>query len=195
MIQGLSFHEVLERILDYRAIADPYLREKLRPGLTLEQIDKQTRDLPFALPDEVKILYQWHDGTEEDWERHPLIGYHDFRPLEEVIERYLQLVEDFIDIDPEIAELLPLFEYENEYYLSQCNAQQRNTGLIYSLYHDLTIEYDSLTSMFCAFLECYEIVALTPEGSPGHEKVINKQQVGEIKLKWNPIRERVYDHP
>lgn len=62
------------------------LRRSLRPGLEPAQIDRKARELPFALPEEVRTLYAWCDGAESSAPDF-VYGY-SFLPLDRAIELY-----------------------------------------------------------------------------------------------------------
>lgn len=40
------------------------MARKLRPGLQLEQVDGMLAEVPQPVPQELRILYSWHDGTD-----------------------------------------------------------------------------------------------------------------------------------
>jgi hypothetical protein len=50
----------------WRMAGVPYL-DDLPPGLTDEDIDRQAAPLGFALPDEVRLWYRWHNGSSGDY--------------------------------------------------------------------------------------------------------------------------------
>lgn len=51
--------EIISRNLKRKA---PEVVSHLQPGLTRQEIDEKTKDLPGRLPEEVYELYQWHNG-------------------------------------------------------------------------------------------------------------------------------------
>lgn len=50
-----TLNQILQSLQQHR----PDTVKTLQPGLTLEQMQKQVRTLPFHLPEEVYELYQW----------------------------------------------------------------------------------------------------------------------------------------
>jgi hypothetical protein len=186
--------DILEQILDYTASVDPKLRDCLCERLSAKKIDDLTREFGFELPTEVEDLYKWHNGMrEEDRETHRLLYYHYFLPLEEALDLHQNFLEsDYI----EEKGLLPLFEFEGEYYAACCTSQKQELAPIYFLYHDETIVYDSLTAMLSSILECYQTGAYSPILDEDGEPLANEVLATQIKLKWNPVRgEMRSSHP
>ena len=71
----------MPRLLDHRLLAElerrwraqsPVVLERMQPGLSDADIDRIAAPLGFELPDEVRTLYRWHDGSgvhEMTWAR------------------------------------------------------------------------------------------------------------------------------
>jgi len=205
--------EILEKIVEYTSI-DPTLRSNFRNGLVVEEIESKLVNSSLCALQEVRSLYQWHDGINNSRE---LFHYHTFLPLDEALAIRKSWIEsnnanNFTLYNPE---LLPLFEFEGEYYCIECTKLSENSGSIWFVYHDTSQVYNSLTTMLFALLECYETGAYQPSlrfyGSASDpefsyiETEIDRQRVAEIKLKHNPVRQEtfnwltssniVYDHP
>lgn len=184
--------DILEKILNYTSI-DPELKPSLQKGLSLEEIELKLRNFPLCVPKEVKRLYQWHDGMDDTGCE--LFHYHRFLPLDESLTLY----KGWID-DPDYSNLLPLFEFEGEYYCILCSQTKEESGSIWFILHGTDQEYDSLTTMLLAALECYEAGAYQPTlkySHAGHSYVetkIDEQKVAEIKLKHNPIRQESFEY-
>lgn len=64
--------------------------EKMAPGLTDEDIDRIAAPLGFRLPEEVRRLYRWHDGSN----LYPFICPRALTSLEQTVEQTLDFVED-----------------------------------------------------------------------------------------------------
>lgn len=201
-----SIAEIMEEILTYTASVDPDLRASLRDGLSYDQIEEKSRDFGLEIPREVKDLYAWHDGMHaENREDHQLLYYHYFLPLDEALElcEHFEEVEFFRYSEDLLGnKILPLFEYECEYYAARCNSEKQDRAPIYFVYHGEKVVYDSLTTMLMSILECYRIGAyiLTPNGDEPF--IEDEQLVAQTKLNWNPVRSsifnrlnRPYNHP
>lgn len=192
-----SVANILEGILSFTASTDPHLGQCLQEGLSSEQINEMTQDFSFRLPREVEELYKWHNGMgPEGREDHRLLYYHYFLPLDEALD----LSKSFAEIDfIEKKGLLPLFEFEGEYYASCCSEEEQELASICFLYHDEHIVYDSLTTMLSSILECYEQKAYVPVMCWAGEPNADEDLAAQIKLKWNPVRQRsglgLCDHP
>lgn len=189
---------ILEEILKYTSI-NSELIPSLHDGITLQEIESKLNSFPFQIPREVEALYQWHNGT--DLEIEFFNGYA-FLPLDEALKirnEWIKCNTDYIVYPPE---LLPLFEFEGEYYCVECSHDKQDCGVIWNVYHDSSREYNSLKTMLLAILECYEVGAYQPTVKyyyPDNpewsyiDTIINEQQVAEIKLKYNPVRKEYFD--
>jgi hypothetical protein len=188
---SMHLSEILEEILQYSSIET---KENLRSGLSQSQLEEIHKDFPFYLPKEVLEMYQWHDGTNVDhYGDCQLFYYHTFLPLEYALklrESWLPTKEEDYIYFP--IELLPLFEFEGEFYCTQCSMEPSEAAPVWFAYHDNSIIYDTLTTMLQSILECYKTEAylLIDE----NEEVVDEQRVADIKLKWNPIRKDTYDY-
>lgn len=84
--------EALERILKWLEEYRPYDASFLQPGLSTNEIEFMTKDLPFKLPHEVYELYQWKNVTnkgDEYWEFGLFFDCWSFKPLNLVVNKYL----------------------------------------------------------------------------------------------------------
>ena len=182
--------EILEEILQYSSIET---KENLRAGLSQGQLEEILKDFPFYLPKEVMELYQWHDGTEVDhYGDCQLFHYHTFLPIKyalNVRESFLPTEKD--DYSYFQPELLPLFEFEGEFYCTQYSKESSETAPVWFIYHDDSVVYDSLTTMLQSILECYKTGAYLLNED---EEIVDEQRVADIKLKWNHIRKDTYDN-
>jgi len=177
--------EILEQILGYTSI-DPEVRQSLRCGLTLEEIESQLHNFPFQVPGEVKELYQWHDGLDSDCQ---LFYYHTFLPLDESLLIYEEYLKEFVE-NGDDEPTLPIFAFEGEYYAAQCSDEQQDSAPIWFIYHGNEIVYNSLKTMLLAILECYETGAYRPILQEwGVDTTVDEQKVSDIKLKYNLIRQ------
>lgn len=84
--------ERISRILKWKA---PKIVSRLQPGLTPQEIDEKTKDLPGRLPEEVYELYQWHNGFSSSNESLVFLAFNeieaDFLSLEASINRFKNL--------------------------------------------------------------------------------------------------------
>jgi SMI1 / KNR4 family (SUKH-1) len=86
-----ALQESVERIKSWVTIKYPEQANRLLPGLTDEEIERITRDLPCPLPAELRCLYKSINGFPVDddydqnlfiWDRHILL------PLQEAMDRW-----------------------------------------------------------------------------------------------------------
>lgn len=88
----LELQKSLERIKSWVKVRYPEQADRLLPGLTNEEIEVITRDLPYPLPEELKCLYKSINGVSFDrsnynrnlfiWDRHTLL------PLQEAMDKW-----------------------------------------------------------------------------------------------------------
>ena len=111
--------DILENILNHTSI-DPNLKPSLQNGLSLEEIELKISNFPLCVPEEFNKLYQWHDGMDTDC---GLFQYYRFLPLDVSLEARNWWMEfnntNFTEVYK--PDLLPLFEFENEFYCIQCS--------------------------------------------------------------------------
>jgi hypothetical protein len=79
--------DLLGELEDELARSAPSVAAALRPGLPRERIDALLEGLPEPIPDDVRALYSWHDGTEEVYGAYRAEVYRGgmFLPLDEAI--------------------------------------------------------------------------------------------------------------
>lgn len=83
-------YNALEGIRNWLVEHNPEVAHSLQAGLTSNEVETLTANLPFALPIEVCLLYQWHNGTSSDG---PFIFNHRFLSLQESVEFYRKNLE------------------------------------------------------------------------------------------------------
>ena len=200
MSDSFSLIQIIEKILQYTCV-DPLLIPNLRSGLSSDDIKEQFKNLehfPFDIPTSFIELYQWHDGIENQRE---MFCYHTFLSLAECLE----IRSEWNDInlshqevgEPDLyeADLLPIFEFEGEYYCIQCHETQQDDGAIWFVYHDSSQVYDSLESMMLSILECYEVKAYKPTFAEYYvDTDIDEEKVSQIKLKYNSCRRKEVEY-
>lgn len=133
---------------------------RLRPGLSLEQIQVLTNDLPIKLPNEVYELYQWRNGCYSDSEQPLPSG--SFLPLEEVISQYHDDREYDYAYDEEerqrrMQELIIIIK-TNGWYFVNCKEDEHGNypvGIHEQGFGNYPT-FQNLTQMMSTILECYE---------------------------------------
>ena len=68
----------LEYILSWLKSTEVEFIDCFNPGLTSQEVDDFSRELPFKLSDEIHELYQWRNGIAD-------IGFNNYRPLVEFL--------------------------------------------------------------------------------------------------------------
>src|SRR5258707_14692056 len=79
---------LLGELEDELARSAPPVAAALRPGLARDQIDALLEALPQPIPEDVRALYSWHDGTEKVHGAYRAEVYRGgmFLPLDEAVE-------------------------------------------------------------------------------------------------------------
>lgn len=82
-----SMPEILARLESVLKTNAPYVSTNLQLGLSPENISKLEQQYHLQLPDEIKAIYQWHNGSVSNTNRLvDFIPIHRFLPLEEALE-------------------------------------------------------------------------------------------------------------
>jgi len=167
--------------------------DEFSPGLIDLEIQNRLADLPFKLPQEVNILYQWRNGSGFDSR---LFVYHDFLDLDRALESFEALNE----VWPEIAEpdtpqpLFPLFEFEGEYFATIGSDKAVTTSPVYyiSEIFEVDLAYNSLTTMLLTLAESCQAGCYTV--SDGRvEKLSDFKRWSRIRQQYNPgTRQQLY---
>ena len=77
--------DVVARLERWLARSYPHKLERLAPGLTDEAIAACERQLGVTLPDGLRALYRWHDGTFDGQLGVDIIGRYALQPLQRAI--------------------------------------------------------------------------------------------------------------
>lgn len=124
----------------------PDLAKALRPGAEAAHLDAAMAGVaPYQLPDDVRVLYRWHNGQMPDGELIP--GYR-FLPIEDAVATYQMM----LDLPPDMQGWnplwFPLLDFEGDVFAVELRRIQRLTTPVFwcpnedsDLYvwtHDLT---------------------------------------------------------
>ncbi|OUL25627.1 SMI1/KNR4 family protein [Nostoc sp. 106C] len=166
--------ETVERIFKHLQQHRAEIAALLQPGLTIEEIQSQIKNLPFCLPQEVYELYQWRNGI--DYSNISKIeNFHfdisfipglDFLPLEEAIESSKE-IEEFRDkyTSPEEENChklwFPIFSSDDLEYLILFgdSVSSQDSPIMHCHLGDGSlpqVKYPNLTTFMMVVAECYE---------------------------------------
>jgi SMI1 / KNR4 family (SUKH-1) len=158
----------------------------MAPGLTLEEIEEKTQDLPFQLSGEVKELYQWRNGGASLFFSNYLKseGLYLFS-LEKAIEftRELKTVSIVTEVleQNQITHALCIFrDFEGWLPFLDCCHEYTSPVLVTTDDQSLRFDYTSLTNMVLTAVECYE------------REILTFNQFGGIHLDKDIKQERAY---
>lgn len=182
----------LERILNWWREHKPADAALFKPGLKLAELQEKLHRLPFQLPNEVYTLYQWHNGTDGDYDECNAFVYHTFMD----IDRALAEAEGYMN-DEEVQHsreeeglptyLFPFCDFEGEYFaIAGIDAETDSTPVYFvSQIYEVYLAFTSLTNMMLALAECYE-TGIYAVGENEHIEVVDEVKFGEVRLKYNP---------
>ncbi|MGM3308483.1 hypothetical protein ACSQ6I_21325 [Anabaena sp. WFMT] len=130
--------------------SDELAQVKMRPGLTVQQIEEKLSGLPYKLPREIVELYQWHNGGHESFLPSPDGGYdlQVFFYLDEAISTAM----DWNDGIFPNRNAFPLFSVEDVIYWTVGSEEQQELAPIYSSDDAELPSHPDATSL-TAFLE------------------------------------------
>lgn len=168
--------QALNRILEWHKQHIPQNLEYLQPGLSKNEIDRLTEDLPFQLSSELYTLYQWRNGSQQgefDYQYAAIFDGWTFRPLQDVVRIYCTKSTNYSYRNRSKHEenyhsymnrfnLLSIFCcLENRYYgRLWLNKKLELSPIIFESFEEgeLSIldKYSSLTSMMLTIAEYYE---------------------------------------
>jgi cell wall assembly regulator SMI1 len=183
----------IERIMNWLQQYQPEFAASFLPGLTREQIQEQTKDLPGFIPEEIYELYQYRNGTLEEM-KSTVYPIFQFLPLDEAVE----IFPDFFDPDETDYSYL----YENKCLFpflrdncSHCAVLLDDKKQLVSPVIDIADEgdislmYQSLTSMMLTIADYLEtgVCYLDAEGFlVTDEEDKQDEKMTAIFLKYNP---------
>lgn len=80
--------EILDHLESVLRTNSPQVLATLRPGISLEQISQLEQQYHAQIPDDIKAIYEWHDGASAMTTTNYLdfIPIHRFVPLEDMLE-------------------------------------------------------------------------------------------------------------
>ena len=150
----------LERIFHWFQENYPTAISSLAPGLSSSKIDEKLSDLPFQVSQEVRELYKWSNGLDEQiFDRKHLLS------LDSAVQEAKAWVEEPYE---EIAymykyegkAIFPIFQIEGDYLaVVETNGEQEISPIVH-LSHaggtEIRLQYANLTAMMLTIAESYE---------------------------------------
>ncbi len=132
----------------------------LQPGLSREEIDARTRELPFRLPEELYALYMWRNGTKQDT---TLFLFRDqfFSSLEEGMANLKAL--PFFGV----PKAFPFAAFEGSFYvlpIEPHSADPRYERPVVSVFEGVDVYFLSLSRMLDTVIDWFEQDVRKPVG-------------------------------
>jgi hypothetical protein len=160
--------------------------ELLFEGLPPSEVEKEILRLPYRLPDEVHELYQWCNGTSDDFrDRVNFRPYYRLLPLQEAVDNTLRLLESqrHFRENPakyrgittvwthNIERLFPILALEDRCFYSVQGSLEAKNPAKSQLFDDLLDQVPipiatSLKGFFQSLLECWDIGVYSLNPSP-----------------------------
>jgi hypothetical protein len=170
----------------------------LKPPLTDAEIMARSKDLRYPLPEDVKDLYRWKNGTDDE-KRNSLgelqmFSLNVFFPLDRLIDFYLNELGSIQDYPLETSHLFPIFQSGiGEQTFMDIALTSKTFGKIYyysrweiELVETIVSYADSLESLLASVIECYEKdIYYLRKGTSVLER-LNDQLECAVFLKHNP---------
>jgi hypothetical protein len=154
----MSLIASLDRIMSWMIANQPIYAESFLPGLSRQEIDSICEVIPGCLSEDIYQLYQWRNGTNEEYWRWMWNFHLHYQPLQEVVETCLAIIEigsDDIGDDGckfDGKYIFPFFHLEKNYYCTLISEGISESSVIVDLYAgggvmDIVLAFNSLTCM------------------------------------------------
>jgi cell wall assembly regulator SMI1 len=142
----------------------PSVAEALQPGLSEAEIAKLEAEYNVQLPEDLRLLYQWHNGI--PWNSGPTITpLHEFYPLEHALKKHAELARQMEASDDNVTRMLeptlswiPLFQDAAGDGYTYDPKRVAEQGAIFDNFME-TAEYTffpSIKNVIAGFVECYD---------------------------------------
>ena len=154
--------KALNRILNWLEQNSALNLSSLQPGLSDDEIDEIVRDLPFKLPTEVRELYKWRNGSEnqnnicESLYLFQADRSYGFYSLQSAIENTISINRFHYGKCYELTVFFTMAEWSGSVLIDPNLNQSR---VVFSHHKECwwrDYQYTSLTNMMLTVAECYE---------------------------------------
>ncbi|MBV6628163.1 MAG: SMI1/KNR4 family protein [Rivularia sp. (in: Bacteria)] len=144
-----------ERVEKWLKLNQPSVASFPYPGLTSQEIQDLTKNLPFKLPKEVQELYQWHNGTRHG---HGFFPFHVFYSLEECLGFNQSIVDYWDDAQSMSLHSLILFSIDKSFFFTVGSCEEKESSSIWVMHmgNEPVVCFQSLTHLLLMMAECYK---------------------------------------
>lgn len=159
-----SMESLLKRLEDILTEKAPSVASAMQPGLSAEEIDQLEVKYGVELSEDVRLLYQWHNGIA--WNSGPTITpLHEFYPLEYSLERRAEGAHHFNASDARIKRMmepilpwLPLFQDAggDGYYFDPERSPEEGAVFKNFLEVGSYTFFPSMKNVIAGLIACYE---------------------------------------
>jgi cell wall assembly regulator SMI1 len=153
-----ELRDVLDDLDEWFRSERPDLYPRLRPGLSrAEMRDLERRVAPYRLPEDLVVLYSWHDGWDEVAEGECIPFFQDmpFNSLGEAVEQYTLWCSLIPEFEPEVGIWhrlwFPAFLVQSGEFVELQSQPGQPAGLVWSFHsHDGLVNptYASVAKLF-----------------------------------------------
>jgi hypothetical protein len=155
-------------------------------GMSEPEVELALSKLPFQVPNEVSLLYQWSAGYDEDNKNLslPWVNFFDFKFLCSInaarkLFSILEEEKEYCGVNIEYfgKPIFPIFEFNYTNYLAVISdSYKKESSLIINISETrgLTIAYSSLYNMLLTIAKAYEVGALYKDSNGRIEEDITK---------------------
>lgn len=148
----------LDKMLAVLKSKRPNIDRDFLPGLSIDEIRKTTRELPFTFPTELEQLYMWRNGTRNIWmnSAEPLFIFrdHSFLPLQDAIKERENIVKYY-----SVRDVFPFASNQGSYLVVSGQTfpyGKRFERPVINIFQGMTIFFFSLPSMLDTVTEWTE---------------------------------------
>lgn len=195
----MQLHHILTELTAIAAQHDPHFPASLQTGLSRADLQAELDAAGFVHrpPQEWFALYGWHNGSVQPDKQPfdtPLFHYHCFLPVEAALAEWARRMETNRHHEPDFPvfepQLLPVFEFEGEFYCIECGDTEQPRAPVWFDFHGSILCYDSLHAMLEAKLECHQTEGIYVRDADGWEDCADEAACAAVLLKHNPCRKQ-----
>lgn len=143
----MSIHARLNAIKKWHTKHASGSENAFLPALSQADIQEQKESFPFAFPQAIYELYQWHNGMKNNA---PFFNEYTFYPLEDALDEYELAQDEELSLKPS---WFPVFGDQGSFFAVECDLLHPQHGCVYfcdSAEEEPHLWYDSLEKMLMA---------------------------------------------
>ena len=163
-----SMPEILSRLEAVLKTNAPHVLRSLQPGLSGSEISKLEQQYHVQLPEEIKAIYEWHNGSASNTNRLiDFIPIHRFVPLEEALQEHALLAPEKVSFVQRIVYLVLVSHRESwiclfddgagDGYWFDLKRKPAEGAIFYNFTEEASyLFFPSPKNLMAGIAECYE---------------------------------------